>query len=139
MKSLKNILVDKNITIKELSTKTGIPATTLYSLADKPVGHMKLDMLRIIASALNMNLWDMEINWSNRTPEEITADFTNQGGSFYGKEAPQEVTDKFLQRITGPKAEISRKMDLLNNEGQKVAVKQVELLTKIPEYRKDEG
>ena len=48
----------------------------------------------------------------------------------YGKE-------KFMQRLTWKKAEINRHMDMLNDQGQQEAVRQVELLTKIPDYRKD--
>lgn len=57
--SIKKIAEKNNITIKELAAKTGMPATTLYSLADKPVESLKLENIRKIAKALNTNVDDL--------------------------------------------------------------------------------
>lgn len=57
--SIRKIAERYNTTIKELALKTGIPATTLYSLADKPVESLKLDHLRKIAKALNTPVDDL--------------------------------------------------------------------------------
>lgn len=61
-----------------------------------------------------------------------------QGGGFYGKEAPEEMQKGFMERMTAYASELSRHMNSLNESGQKEAVRQVELLTKIPEYRKED-
>ena len=57
--SIRKITERYNTTIKELALKTGIPATTLYSLADKPVESLKLEYLRKIAKALNTPVDDL--------------------------------------------------------------------------------
>ena len=57
--SIRKITERYNTTIKELALKTGIPATTLYSLADKPVESLKLEYLRKIAKALNAPVDDL--------------------------------------------------------------------------------
>ena len=41
------------------------------------------------------------------------------------------------QRLAGYKIQLDNAMKQLNDKGQSKAIEQVELLTKIPEYRKD--
>ena len=92
----------------------------------------KLNTIRRIAAALNIPLRELVDDWSMLSTEEITEDLTDYGGGFYGKEAPKETQVKFAERLFSYKAEICRKMDLLNNSGQDKALEQGELITKIP-------
>lgn len=97
----------------------------------------KIENIRRIASALQISISDLIADWKNVSKDEIMADLSDYGGGFYGKEAPKETQEKITERFFGRKAEICRKIDLLNDSGQDKALEQVELLTKIPEYQKD--
>lgn len=97
----------------------------------------KMNTIRRIAAALHIPISELIEDWNKFSNEEITEDLTDYGGNFYGKEASKEIQEKFTERLFGRKAEICRKMDLMNDEGQNKAIEQVELLTKIPEYQKE--
>lgn len=133
---IKRLRKENGFTQKQLADLTGIAEITIRQY-EAGKYEPKLDKLRRIAAALNVSIGELEPNWGNFTTDEIKQDLSYQGGGFYGKEAPKEVQEKFMQRLTGKKAEINRQMDMLNDQGQQEAVRQVELLTKIPDYRKD--
>lgn len=51
---LKNILADKNMSIKELSQMTGIPLNTLYSITKRDTVNVRQETLEKISHALNI-------------------------------------------------------------------------------------
>lgn len=51
---LKNILSEKNMSIKELSENTGIPINTLYSITKRDSVNVRPDTLEKIADALDV-------------------------------------------------------------------------------------
>ena len=57
--TLRELLSEKQMTVKELSKRTGIPATTLYSSADKRLGNLKIDLLRTIFQTLGVTREEM--------------------------------------------------------------------------------
>lgn len=99
----------------------------------------KLENIRRIASALGVYISDLVEDWGTFSKDEIMEDLTDYGGGFYGKEAPKEMQKKITERLFGHKADICKKMDLLNDSGQKKAIEQVDLLTRIPEYQRKDG
>lgn len=134
---IKQFRKEKGFTQRQLADLTGLAEITIRQY-EAGKYEPKLDKLRRIAAALNVSIGDLDPNWGYFTQDEIRQDLSYLGGGFYGKEAPAEMQEKFMQRLTSHKTEMSRKMDMLNDSGQKEAVRQVELLTKIPEYRKDD-
>lgn len=133
---IKQLRKEKGFTQRQLADLTGIAEITIRQY-EAGKYEPKLDKLRRIAAALNVSIGELEPNWGNFTPDEIKQDLSYLGGGFYGKEAPKEMQEKFMQQLTGRKAEINRQMDKLNEQGQQEAVRQVEILTRVPEYRKD--
>ena len=67
---------------------------------------------------------------------DIPEGLTYIGGGFYGKEAPAEMQERFLKRMTAYQSRFSELMTQLNEDGQKEAVKRMEELTEIPKYQK---
>ena len=53
---LKQILDERNITVKDFAEKIGVPATTLYSFIKRDSMDAKLDLLLKICDGLNMPL-----------------------------------------------------------------------------------
>lgn len=51
---LKDILADKNMTIKELSEATGIPLNTLYSITKRDTANVRQDTLERISKAVDI-------------------------------------------------------------------------------------
>lgn len=120
---------------KELGQKLGV---SQQHIAQYENGKRipKLETIRKIADALGIYISELAVDWSMFSKEEITEDLTDYGGGFYGKEASQETQAKFAEHPFGRKAEINRKVDLLNDVGQQKAANYIEDLTKIPEYQK---
>ncbi len=58
-KKVKELLQQKNMTIKELAEKIGVPATTLYSFISRDSKTGKLDLLEKICIGLNIELDDL--------------------------------------------------------------------------------
>ena len=56
---LKSILRDNNMTIKELSEKTGIPINTLYSITKRDSLRVDRVILERISKALNVDTYDL--------------------------------------------------------------------------------
>ncbi len=53
---LKKILQEQNITIKQLSEKTGIPVNTLYSITKRKSKRVREDIVKKIATALGVSV-----------------------------------------------------------------------------------
>ena len=134
--NIQKLRKERKLTQADLAKKANLSEISIrkYESGDR---YPKLETLRNIATALNVGLWELKPEWSEFSPEEVKKDLTYQGGGFYGKEAPKEVHDKFIQRLTDKKTELNRKIDILNNTGQQKALDYVADLAKIPEYCKD--
>lgn len=123
------------LTQKELGEKLGISQSAIGQFENES-SNPSLKTIRKIATALDVPLSELVDNWNLFTPEEYKEDLSDFGNGFYGKEATQEVQEKFKSRIFSRKSKMSHKMDLLNDSGQDMALDLVELVTKIPEYQK---
>lgn len=139
---IKEVRKQKSLTQKELGKRAGI---SQQQIAQYENGKLKpkIETISKIADALDApknlfydNLDSLEkgeivkndlidiIKNLNLEVESIT----DKGGSI----------EKVLSKAVEKKRSYIRLYDQLNNMGQSKALEQVELLTKIPEYRKDE-
>lgn len=114
---IKNIRKEKNITQAKLAKIAGISEISIrkYEAGER---FPKLDTVRKIAVALDVTMSDLIDDWSQFSPEELQKDWNSS-----------EANNKTSRVCNLFKA--------LNDIGQDKAIDQVELLTKIPEYRKD--
>lgn len=80
------------------------------------------------------------------SPDPVVVDFNNQQLSsistnerdFMQKEMQKVIRDGISMNLSENEFSIVSRVKKLNNLGQSKAIEQIELLTKIPEYRKDE-
>lgn len=121
---LKQLMSEKGGLYSDLAEYLGVGKSTV-SMWTSGKSLPRTEMLNRIANYFNVSISEL-------------MGYEYLGGGFYGKEAPKEIQEKFMQKLIGRKAEMNRHMDKLNDVGQQEAVRQVELLTKIPEYRKED-
>lgn len=67
--TIKDLLSQKNMSIKELSLKTGIPVNTLYSITKRDNASIRVTNLQKIASVLDVDV-DTIIGWNKERSVE---------------------------------------------------------------------
>lgn len=130
---IRKLRKEKGLTQKRLGELCGINEANIrkYELGNQ---NPKLSTIRKIAAALGVYMSDLVEDWNTFSKEEITEDLKNGTSG--------RITHKEAITLGGYPVEESEKPLLdsyrqLNPIGQRKAVEQVELLTKIPEYKKD--
>lgn len=98
--NLKKILKDKNLTIKELSKKSGVSINTLYSITKRDNDMSRYDIVKKIASALDVTVKDL-------TGYEIDETEIIDYDHSYSFASSKEEFDKYHERHQ--KEEASRK------------------------------
>ena len=58
-KNLKKILAEKNMKITELSVASGVKINTLYSITKRDTVNVDTEILKAIANALNVSIFDL--------------------------------------------------------------------------------
>lgn len=116
-KRIKEILERKDMTVASLSESTGIPSTTLYSMIKRDKDDEKFDTLMKIGKAINVSLAELvgEGNMA-RYVDDINKDLG----------------------VLDWSDELEKELSKLNSDGKKKAIELIELLTKIPEYLKQD-
>lgn len=116
-----------NLTQKALGEKCNMPDSQIrqYELG---MVTPKLDTLRRIATALNIPISDLINDWNDYSYDELKKD------SIRNTVQLDELTECVRK---GRINTINSFLDLMNDEGQEKAVEQVEMLTKIPEFQKE--
>lgn len=135
--NIKRIRTEKKMTQKELGEKLGGISQQQIGRWENDNKTPKIETIRRIATALGVYISDLVDDWSSFSKDDFMDDLTDYSGGFYGKEAPKEKQNEIAERLFGRKADICQKMDLLNDAGQEKAIEHMELLAKVPEYRKD--
>lgn len=131
-KNIKKFRTLANLTQKQLAQKCGLAAITIRQY-ESGAREPKAKQQEIICSALNIPPLAL-----------ITGSLNTEENNAFS----EGMREAFLAAYNGPSPEtlgasrIGKKIlesyyDILNDEGQEKAIEQVELLTKIPEYRKD--
>lgn len=94
--------------------------------------------MRKIAEALDVTIGELQPDWAQFSKDEILQDLTYHNNYLLEKVPPLENRkSQMMQRLIDYKIQLDNAMNQLNDKGQNKAIEQVELLTKIPEYRKD--
>ena len=117
---IRDTRISKGLTQKQLAEKLN---TSQQNLAQYENGKRKpkLETLQRIADALDTAVLNL-----------LTKEYILQGN------INQEDLDNWIDAIGETKSDkINELFDCLNEKGKDKAIEQVELLTKIPEYRKD--
>lgn len=149
---------DKNLTIKELSQKSGVSLNTLYSITKRDSNMSRYDIVKKIASSLGISVEEL-------TGYEIDESKTNIKNARLHEVIKRDNTqttdiNKILNKMAGSAqmefhefqvpllAELLTEQDdkilhanalfeQLNEIGQEKAIEHLELLAKIPEYQKE--
>ena len=117
----------KGMSLKEVSTRAGIPYTTLYSMVKRGTKTTSIETLRKIAVGLEMTVEDiLELPPASLLPGLVDGAYVDE---------PENVVDvSQLYRDNKMKELFSA----LNRVGQKEALRLVFRLTQMPEYQKQD-
>ena len=138
-KRLKELLKDRGITILEFATITGISKNTLYGITKRDSDNITFENLQKIADALDMTVDEFIGYDTSKNMEENMKDgfyYVDTGGKVV--HIPPERTRR-NQSVFASKQEkrLNSYRKILNEKGMSKALEQMEILTQIPEYRKD--
>lgn len=123
---VKEIRKRKGLSQLELGEKMQVSQQAIGKY-EKTLDQPKMATVRKIANALGVPLSELVTDWSQFSPEEICEDMQDNDIDYSAIDPRQAVNNN----------RIINKFHNLNFAGQEKAIEQVELLTKIPEYRKD--
>lgn len=131
---IKELRKSKGLTQKELALKSGVAEITIRQYeSDKR--QPRLEQIKHIAEVFNVYVGELLADNFDKYREEIIDDFSDKvTGSL--KNAAVNTSTSYGD------PEKSERMDnlfkKLNDTGQEKATEHVELLTKVPEYRREE-
>lgn len=142
---LKEEIKKKYGSIKKFAESTGIPYTTMDSILKRGIKNATAANILKIVNALDLALSYKDdgtldfykIYSQNLKNLEENTVISNHGytTAFYRDDYTGERTEEEKEMYFINK--MDKFYELLNDKGQEKAIEQVELLTKIPEYRKD--
>lgn len=132
---IKKARLDKGLTQKELGEKLGGISQQQIGQWETGKANPKLETIRKIAAALGVYLSDLVDDWSKFSQEEINEDWEN--GST-GSMPSKKTIEMGGYPLNGSEKPLLENYRQLNQAGQEKAIEHVELLTKVPEYRKEE-
>lgn len=78
--TLRQLIKENGMTIKQVAERANIPATTLYSLADRPIGSLKLEILERVAVVTGIginNLIQASYGWEENIGAKNALILTN--------------------------------------------------------------
>lgn len=122
------------LTQKALGEKCNMPDSQIrqYELG---MVNPRIEQLRRIAAALGVYISDLVDDWSQFSQKEISDDLGNGSPGRVSHEKAIETGGYPLNDSEKPLLDNYRQ---LNPAGQEKAIEHVELLTKVPEYRKED-
>lgn len=132
-KRIKELRKSKGWTQKELALKSGVAEITIRQYeSDKR--QPRLEQLKHIAKVFNLYVGELLADNYEEYKEEIVNDFSVKithalENASVNTQTSYEVPDKSEQ--------MNDLFKTLNDTGQEKAIEHVELLTKVPEYRKE--
>ncbi|SCJ22088.1 Predicted transcriptional regulator [uncultured Eubacterium sp.] len=155
--NLKEILKQKNMTIKDLSKKAGISVNTLYSITKRDGKMARFDIIKKICETLEIK--ESELLGFDVQPEDYEEQNSRRNLRVYEVHRNSDLRNGYISNIPPTQKELIQAFtgmveditdnnkhiellshfDNLNDTGKEKAIEQVELLTKIPEYKKDPG
>ncbi len=134
---VKELRVKNGLSQRELGERMGGITQQTVAQYEKAIEQPKMSTVRKIAEALGVYMSDLIADWGQYSPSEYAQDIETgtidnlknmaSGAVAAGKEVMKDINEVL----------VLSEFRQLNDNGQKKAIEQVELLTKIPEYRKD--
>mgnify|MGYP003102374560 CR=1 FL=1 len=126
-KKIKMLREKRNISQKELADMIGVSQAAIHYW-ENGTRTPKVGQLHNLALALNVSITDLV--------DQQTLDITDDMLSLFSNNPPQPLGD--ISPSSTQENYLMVKFRELNEKGQDKAIEQVEMLTKIPEYRKEE-
>lgn len=153
--NLKEILKAKGITVKELSEKSGIPASTIYSIIKRDNNTVQTNILKKLIDTLDISTndligtieWDVSnvVNLINKAlPNDLEKFLSDQmiESEILNSDNPERhhlliyYYNTLNQIGRNALVDILSNLISLNDEGNNEAAKRVEELTHIDRYKK---
>lgn len=125
-KHLQNKLKENNLTVAELSRRTGISSNTLYAIIRRDSEAIGFETLAAIATGIGINMLEL-IDYANMIPKENKEDYEVMA------KMQLKYTD-YKKYLSSLEEEILEPFNKLNGKGKAEALKQVRNLAKISEY-----
>lgn len=142
--NIKRVRKEKGISQRVLGERLGVTQQTVAQY-EKIQELPKFETIRRIATALEVPIGNLVEDWSKIPPNEIAKDISNMASSAIkdSEKAINNISKAFqktaiLKRPTKDELLVYH-YSHLNDTGKSEAVRQVEMLTKIPEYRKSDA
>lgn len=138
--NIKKFRIEQHLTQKQLAEMAGIAEITVRQYESGKRIPKSIPLLSI-ADALNVSPYDLEGIPEPQSYDDGKISFIDSNGKVTLKADPlelQKVVNKMAGKVHPNKTSlIVEDFEKLNYKGQNEALRQVKLLTKIPEYRKD--
>lgn len=115
---LRKLRTEQGLSQQKLAKLSGVSQTAIYHW-EKGDRNPKLEQARRIAAALDVGLWDLELDWTTVSDEAWKDDFTKSANDL--KKSRNEI-------------QLMKNYWKLNNDGQKKVRDYTKDLTKITEY-----
>lgn len=143
------LCADKGLSIRQLSLKSGVPYSTLYSAIKRDSNGIDTDTLKKIAAALGVSWYELlsdnpeeQADMINERIDDVISSLNGQ----IGRVSPPQRNPKraaimlnFIEETFDTKKALLSCYNQLNDEGQKIAVERIRELTEIPRYRRNES
>lgn len=128
---IKELIKERNITIKQLAEDSKIPVNTLYSIIKRDSERVRAETVQVLADVLGVAPtyligYDDKIVRPEQYSQQELAEIKAGAWAAYQDHAAT-ITER-------PIIDAFRK---LNDEGQQKAIERVEELTEIPKYQKE--
>ena len=125
--NIKKIRTDKNITQKQLADRINVSAAAISQFEKSD--SLRIDTLQKIAEALEVELSNLIAPYYSEILQR-TQDKAKEAINLISR---SELSEECIINNSDRMNEV---FDVLNDTGQEKAIEQVELLAKIPEYKK---
>ncbi len=151
--TLKRILHDKNMTIKQLSEVTGISINTLYSITKRDTVNVRTEIIEKIAKALDVpvekllttqdrkRMFDLQV-FASMEDKHPAADPGSQEGAFknYVHKLVSESMDSALKNFVVDSGidRLVNNYDKVNTDGKKKILSYSDDIASNPKYTKEE-
>lgn len=151
--TLKRILHDKNMTIKQLSEVTGISINTLYSITKRDTVNVRTEIIEKIANALDVpverlltsqdrkRMFDLQA-FAGMEDKHSSADLGSQEGAFknYVHKLVSESMDSALKNFVVDSGidRLVNNYDKVNTDGKKKILSYSDDIASNPKYTKEE-
>lgn len=140
-KTLHDLRIKKGLSQKQLAELAGVSQTAIYHW-EKGIRAPKIEALNRLAEALRVDLADLlgistDVCFDYVVPQTgiVNIDIDGTSISVNASEFQKSFNDVVQKCCPTQESELLTRFYALNLAGQDKAIEQVEMLTKIPEYR----